>query len=142
MRWQTISTAAEATMRLPYPWLVLLMAGGMPTGDAAESAPLPATAAGWSVELLAQAPLIHAPTAVLETSEGLLFLAQDPMDLNGPATEPIDYIVTLRRVNGQLVRTRFAENLGPIMGLEWTGDTGRTRTLADCAARYRRRWSR
>ena len=110
-------------MRLPYPWLVLVLAGGMPTGDAAESAPLPTTAAGWSIELLAQAPLIHAPTAVLETSEGLLFLAQDPMDLNGPATEPIDYIVTLRRVNGQLVRTRFAENLGPIMGLEWTGDT-------------------
>ena len=92
-------------MRLPYPWLVLVLAGGMPTGDVAESAPLPTTAAGWSIELLAQAPLIHAPTAVLETSEGLLFLAQDPMDLNGPATEPIDYIVTLRRVNGQLVRT-------------------------------------
>ena len=110
-------------MRLPYPWLALLLAGGMPTGNADEPAPLPKTAADWSIELLAQAPLIHAPTAVLETPAGLLFLAQDPMDLNGPATEPIDYIVTLRRVNGRLVRTRFAENLGPVMGLEWTGDT-------------------
>ena len=110
-------------MRLPYLWLVLPLACTTPTGDAAEPAPLPKTAAGWSIELIAQTPLIHAPTAVLETPEGTLFLAQDPMDLNGPPTQPIDYIVTLRWVNGQLIRTRFAENLGPVMGLEWTGDT-------------------
>ena len=110
-------------MRLQSLWLVLVLVGGMPTAEAADPVPLPTTTDGWSIELLAQAPLIHAPTAVLETPAGLLFLAQDPMDLNGPATERVDYIVTLRNVNGQWVRTRFAENLGPVMGLEWTGDT-------------------
>ncbi|MEE3370206.1 MAG: HEAT repeat domain-containing protein [Planctomycetota bacterium] len=110
-------------MRLQSLWLVLLLVAGVSTAEAAEPVPLPTTADGWSIELLAQAPLIHAPTAVLETPAGLLFLAQDPMDLNGPATERVDYIVTLRRVNGQMVRTRFADNLGPVMGLEWTGDT-------------------
>ena len=43
-------------MRLPYLWLVLPLACTTPTGDAAEPAPLPKTAAGWSIELIAQTP--------------------------------------------------------------------------------------
>ena len=114
-------------MRSPLRWLVvrlvLLLVAVVRSESAAEPPVLPETATGWSIELIAEAPLIQAPTAVLETHDGKIFLAQDPMDLNGPPTEAIDYIVTLRRVDGQWVTERFAENLGPVMGLERIGDT-------------------
>ena len=85
--------------------------------------PLPETAAGWHIRLIAEAPFIHAPTAVVETREGVIYLAQDPMDLNGPPTEAKDYIITLQVKNGKPVRQVFAENLGPVMGLEHIDDT-------------------
>ena len=101
----------------------ILILGAVTSTSFAESPalstpPLPETAAGWSIRLIAEAPFIHAPTAVVETRAGVIYLAQDPMDLNGPPTEATDYIITLRLKNGKLVRQVFAENLGPVMGLE------------------------
>ena len=106
----------------------ILILGAVTSTSYAESPalstpPLPETAAGWSIRLIAEAPFIHAPTAVVETREGVIYLAQDPMDLNGPPTEPTDYIITLRLKNGKPVRQMFAENLGPVMGLEHIDDT-------------------
>jgi putative heme-binding domain-containing protein len=84
-----------------------------------DEAPLPKVAEGWSIELVAKAPEIAYPTAVVVAPDGTVFLGQDPMDMPGPPTEPIDSVVTLR---GGKVAT-FAEKLWAVMGLEWLDGT-------------------
>jgi putative heme-binding domain-containing protein len=70
---------------------------------------------GWRAELAAQAPSIVFPTAVVQAPDGTVYLGQDPMDMPGPATAPIDSIVAWR--NGKV--QAFADKLWAVMGLEW-----------------------
>ncbi|MCH2126419.1 MAG: c-type cytochrome [Pirellulaceae bacterium] len=90
--------------------------------DNASESELPTVAEGWQIELLAEAPLIHAPTSVVQADDGTLFLGQDPMNMNGPPTERRDAIVSLRFAQGKPIKKTFAEGLGAVMGLELIGD--------------------
>ncbi len=76
-------------------------------------------APGWKIELVAEAPEILFPTAIVTAPDGTIFLGQDPMDMPGPATTPADSVVSIK--NGRV--TVFAENLWAVMGLEWVDDT-------------------
>ena len=84
-----------------------------------DQAPLPRVAEGWSIELVAKAPAIAYPTAVVVAPDGTTYLGQDPMDMPGPPTEPIDSVATIR---GGKVST-FADKLWAVMGLEWVDGT-------------------
>ncbi len=77
--------------------------------------PKPKVADGWTIDLIAQAPAIVFPTAVVVAPDGTIYLGQDPMDMPGPPTEPIDSVVAIK--DGK-VRT-FADKLHAVMGLEW-----------------------
>lgn len=79
---------------------------------------LPTTAPGWNIELLAEAPLIQAPTAVVQADDGTIYLGQDPMDMNGPTNVRADSVVTLRWKEGVVSKQVFADHLGAVMGLE------------------------
>lgn len=80
---------------------------------------LPKVADGWTVDLIAQAPSIAFPTAVVVAPDGTIYLGQDPMDMPGPPSKPIDSVVTIK--DGK-VRT-FADGLYAVMGLEWVDKT-------------------
>ncbi len=97
--------------------LLLTIAGKPASG--ADEVPLPKVAQGWSIELVTQAPEIAYPTAIVVARDGTVFLGQDPMDMPGPPTEPIDSVVTIR---GGKVAT-FADKLWAVMGLEWLDGT-------------------
>ncbi len=81
--------------------------------------PLPAAAEGWRIELVTQAPAILFPTAIVAGPDGTIYLGQDPMDMPGPPTAPIDSVVAIR--DGKV--TPFADELWAVMGLEWADDT-------------------
>jgi putative heme-binding domain-containing protein len=84
-----------------------------------QSAPLPRVAEGWRIELVAQAPEILFPTAIVVAPDGTIYLGQDPMDMPGPPTSPIDSVVAIK--NGKV--KVFADKLWAVMGLEWVEDT-------------------
>jgi putative heme-binding domain-containing protein len=86
---------------------------------AAEDSPLPKVAEGWSIELVAKAPAIAYPTAVVVAPDGAIYLGQDPMDMPGPPTVPADSVVVIRE--GKV--TKFADKLWAVMGLEWVDGT-------------------
>ncbi len=95
--------------------LSLLAAGAR----AADQAHLPRPAEGWKVELVAQAPRILFPTAIVAAPDGTLYVGQDPMDMPGPPTAPLDSIVAIK--DGKV--SVFADKLWSVMGLEWIDDT-------------------
>ena len=76
-------------------------------------------APGWKIELVAQAPDILFPTAIVTAPDGTIYLGQDPMDMPGPATTPADSVVSIK--DGRI--TVFAKDLWAVMGLEWVDDT-------------------
>jgi putative heme-binding domain-containing protein len=82
-------------------------------------APLPQVGEGWKVELVAQAPALAYPTAIVVAPDGTIYLGQDPMDMPGPPTEPIDSVVTVK--DGKVAV--FADKLWAVMGLEWVDGT-------------------
>ena len=79
----------------------------------------PKVPAGWSVSLVAKAPEILFPTAIVAAPDGTVYLGQDPMDMPGPPTVPIDSVVAIK---DGTVRV-FADKLWAVMGLEWADDT-------------------
>ncbi len=87
--------------------------------------PAPARAqkvpAGFEVELVYQAPDIEHPSAVTCDGQGNLFVAEDPMDMRGPSTKPIDRILFIRwdKATGKPVKTVFCENLSVVFGMLW-----------------------
>ena len=81
--------------------------------------PLPKVAEGWKVGRVVEAPAIAYPTAVVVAPGGTIYLGQDPMDMPGPPTTPIDSVVAVR--DGKA--TVFAEKLWSVMGLEWLDGT-------------------
>ncbi|HQZ64355.1 MAG TPA: HEAT repeat domain-containing protein [Planctomycetaceae bacterium] len=80
--------------------------------------------AGFKVDLVYGVPDIEHPSAVTCDSEGNLFVGEDPMDMRGPATEPIDRIVLIRwdKDGGPPVKTVFCENLSAVFGMLWYQD--------------------
>ena len=79
----------------------------------------PRSPTGWTIELVAQAPEIVYPTAIVAAPDGTIYLGQDPMDMPGPPTEPIDSVVAIR--DGKV--STFADKLWGVMGLEWVDGT-------------------
>jgi len=98
-------------------WIASLPAGSR--AAAPQSKALPAPAAGWSIELVAAAPEILYPTAIVAAPDGSVYIGSDPMDMPGPPTVPLDRVVRLK--DGRI--TVFAEKLWSVMGLEWIDDT-------------------
>jgi putative membrane-bound dehydrogenase-like protein len=88
------------------------------TSPAANDA-LPTVPEGWSIELVADAPKIHFPTACVVAPDGAIYVGQDPMDMPGPPTQPIDSVVRIR--DGKVCL--FADKLWAVMGLEWVEGT-------------------
>lgn len=76
-------------------------------------------ATGWKAELVAQAPEILFPTAIVAGPDGTVYLGQDPMDMPGPPTQPIDSVVAIKNGKVQI----FADKLWAVMGLEWVDGT-------------------
>ena len=99
--------------------LALLLTALPSLAQTEEPDPLPKVAEGWSIELIARAPTILYPTAVVVAPDSTIYLGQDPMDMPGPPTSPIDSVVALK--GGKV--TVFADHLWSVMGLEWAGDT-------------------
>lgn len=92
--------------------LLLLLA----TRSLAQQAPT-----GFKVDLVYEVPDIEHPSAVTCDSEGNLFVGEDPMDMRGPSTEPIDRIVLIRwgESGGPPVKTVFCEDLSAVFGMVW-----------------------
>lgn len=86
----------------------------------AEPAALPKPADGWSIELITQAPSVLFPTAAVVAPDGTIYVGQDPMDMPGPTTRPIDSVVAIHP-NGST--SIFVDGLWAVMGLEWIDDT-------------------
>ncbi|WP_422931191.1 HEAT repeat domain-containing protein [Singulisphaera sp. PoT] len=96
--------------------LATLAVFGLPVlTKAADEAPLPVVPDGWKIRLAAQAPEILFPTAIVSGPDGTLYIGQDPMDMPGPPTQPIDSILAWK--DGK--STVFADKLWAVMGLEW-----------------------
>jgi putative heme-binding domain-containing protein len=76
-------------------------------------------AEGWRAELIAEAPEILFPTAIVQAPDGTLYVGQDPMDMPGPPTAPADSVVAIRAGKVSV----FADKLWAVMGLEWLDDT-------------------
>jgi HEAT repeat protein/glucose/arabinose dehydrogenase len=83
------------------------------------SRPLPAVTDGWSIELVAEAPKVLYPTAIVAAPDGTLYVGSDPMDMAGSATKPIDRVLAIK--DGQ--SSAFAEKLWSVKGLEWVDGT-------------------
>ena len=103
-------------------FVVVLVASQILAAARADSGParhLPAAAEGWSIDLVAEAPQVLFPTAIVAAPDGSLYVGSDPMDMPGPVTSPIDSVLVLK--NGRV--STFAEKLWSVMGLEWADDT-------------------
>src|SRR5262245_10822397 len=73
-------------------------------------------APGWKLEVAAEAPRLVYPTAIAVAPDGRVFVGQDPIDMAGPADQPIDSIVCIYP-NGRI--TIFATNLYCVFGLHY-----------------------
>ena len=72
-------------------------------------------APGWKLEVVAVAPRLVYPTAIAVAPDGRVFVGQDPIDMVGPADQPIDSVVCIHP-NGRI--TAFATNLHCVFGLQ------------------------
>ena len=82
------------------------------------AAALPQPAAGWRLELVAEAPRIKHPSVVCTAPDGRVFVAEDPMDIriDTPADSTNGRIVYL---NPDGRRTVFAEKLYAVYGMQY-----------------------
>src|SRR5687767_4284280 len=78
--------------------------------------PLPGVPAGWTIERVAQAPQIRHPSVVCCAPDGRLFVAEDPMDINAPADQPLGRIVCILPDGKSTV---FAEKLYAVFGMQY-----------------------
>jgi putative heme-binding domain-containing protein len=79
--------------------------------------PPPKPIPGWTMELVAAAPVIRHPSVVCTAPDGRIFVAEDPMDISTRhANEQRGRIVCLRPDGGATV---FAENLHAVFGLQY-----------------------
>lgn len=79
---------------------------------------------GFKSELIMQVPEIEHPSVVTCDDEGNLFVGEDPMDMRGPTTEPIDRVIYLRWSDdgGPPKKTVFCDGLSAVFGLVWYDD--------------------
>ncbi len=74
---------------------------------------------GFRVDLVAEAPEILWPSAVLCLDDGSLLVGEDRMDMPGPTDQPLDRVIQLHwNADGTYTKTAFAEKLYAVMGLE------------------------
>ena len=99
--------------------IVLIIRAAVPCLAGEDPGKRPEVAKGWSIELVAEAPRILYPTAIVAAPDGTLYLGSDPMDMPGPPTSPIDSVLAIR--GGRI--TTFADKLCSVMGLEWIDGT-------------------
>jgi putative membrane-bound dehydrogenase-like protein len=92
------------------PILFASLAGELPAAD--PNAPL--SPPDWSVEIVVAHPQIRYPSAIACAPDGRLFIAEDPIDMDGPRDQPIDRVVC-RHPDGRI--TEFATNLHCVFGL-------------------------
>jgi putative heme-binding domain-containing protein len=71
---------------------------------------------GWQVELLARP---NHPTAVAAGPSGRVYVAEDPMDMEGPVDAKLGRVLCVHP-DGRT--TVFADRLGPVFGLAWHAD--------------------
>ncbi|HVR85519.1 MAG TPA: hypothetical protein VMU54_14475, partial [Planctomycetota bacterium] len=70
----------------------------------------------WKVEVVARYPDIKYPSVLSFAPDGRLFIAEDPMDMEGPVNKPVDRILCMHP-DGKV--TVFAENLYAVFGLQY-----------------------
>ncbi|HYV28679.1 MAG TPA: HEAT repeat domain-containing protein, partial [Candidatus Eisenbacteria bacterium] len=70
----------------------------------------------WKLEVVVQAPRLIYPTAITVAPDGRVFVGQDPIDMTGPADQPLDSVVCVHP-SGKI--TVFATNLHCVFGLEY-----------------------
>jgi putative membrane-bound dehydrogenase-like protein len=102
---------------------ILSLAAGSAIADSifdAKYAPLattlPKTAPNWKVELVTAPPMLHWPSVVETAPDGRIFIAEDPMDMPGPANKPGDRVLCIHP-DGQV--TVFADHLYAVFGLRY-----------------------
>ena len=78
--------------------------------------PPPKAPADWKVEVLAKFPDIQYPSVLSFAPDGRLFVAEDPMDMEGPVNKPVDRILCFHP-DGRV--TVFAEHLYAVFGLQY-----------------------
>src|SRR5882672_4066198 len=78
--------------------------------------PPPKGPADWKVEVLAKYPDIKFPSVLSFAPDGRLFIAEDPMDMEGPVNKPVDRILCIHP-DGKV--TVFAEGLYAVFGLQY-----------------------
>jgi putative membrane-bound dehydrogenase-like protein len=98
--------------------LASLLALAVPLSAAS---PLPKAPPGFQVELVLEAPAIEAPTALCVASNGDVYFAEDPMDMSGPPTKPLDKIWLLKGGDPKK-KILFADKMWAVMGLEIVRD--------------------
>ncbi len=100
-------------------WLMCVLLWLVATSLLAQQVPV-----GFKVDLLCQTPDIEHPSAVTYDDSGNLYVGEDPMDMRGPSTDPIDRIVMFRwdAQSGRPVKTVFCENLSAVFGMFWHED--------------------
>src|SRR5438067_6231803 len=92
--------------------LALLVAGPVLAQE-----PLPKVPDGFKIELILKAPEIEHPTALAVAANGDVYFAEDPMDMRGPPTRPIDKIWLLKG-GDPTKKVLVADKLWAVMGLE------------------------
>jgi putative membrane-bound dehydrogenase-like protein len=85
------------------------------------ASPLLKAPPGFRVELVLEAPAIEAPTALCVASNGDVYFAEDPMDMAGPPTKPLDKIWLLKGGDPNK-KILFADKMWAVMGLEIVRD--------------------
>lgn len=78
--------------------------------------PPPKGPADWKVEVVAKFPDIKFPSVLSFAPDGRLFIGEDPMDMEGPATKPGDRILCMHP-DGKV--TVFADGLNAVFGLQY-----------------------
>jgi len=78
--------------------------------------PPPKGPADWKVEVVAKYPDLKYPSVLSFAPDGRLFIGEDPMDMEGPATKPGDRVLCMHP-DGKV--TVFADGLNAVFGIQY-----------------------
>src|SRR5882724_2059357 len=70
----------------------------------------------WKLEVLKEKPNIHTPSVVCTSPDGRIFVAEDPMDQQGPGNKPGDRVLCIHP-DGKV--TVFADKLNAVFGIAY-----------------------
>src|SRR5262249_38401581 len=93
---------------------------GLVLSDAATSAPAsttPRPREGWTMQLVAEAPVLRHPSVVCTAPDGRVFVAEDPMDISSPHAHLQEGRILCLHPDGHT--TIFATNLFAVFGLQY-----------------------